>query len=104
MDALQSYGWPGNGRELKNVIERAMIVSMGRTLEVSMPETADVASSQEAVLNLHDIERSHIVNVLKRTSWRVTGKGGAAEILGLKGTTLQSKMKKLGINRGNPHK
>ena len=104
MDALQSYGWPGNGRELRNVIERAMIVSRGRTLDVSLPETAGVASSREAVLNLHDMERSHIVEVLKRTSWRVTGKGGAAEILGLKGTTLQSKMKKLGINRGNHHK
>jgi PAS domain S-box-containing protein len=103
MDALQSYGWPGNGRELKNVIERAMIVSRCRTLEVSLPAVAKVASSQEAVLNLHDMERSHIIDVLKRTAWRVTGRGGAAEILGLKGTTLQSKMKKLGINRSHPH-
>jgi len=103
MDTIQSYGWPGNGRELKNVIERAMIVSRGRTLEVSIPAVAEVASSREAVLNLNDMERSHIVDVLKKTAWRVTGKGGAAEILGLKGTTLQSKMKKLGINRTHPH-
>ena len=103
MDTLQSYGWPGNGRELKNVIERAMIVSRGRTLEVSLPAVAAVASSHKAVLNLHEMERSHIVDVLKRTTWRVTGKGGAAEILGLKGTTLQSKMKKLGIFRSHPH-
>ena len=99
MDALQSYKWPGNGRELRNVIERAMIVSSGKTLEVSLPETAEVASSGEEELNLQDVERRHIINVLQRTSWHVTGKGGAAEILGMKGTTLQSKMKKLGIKR-----
>lgn len=99
MDALQSYEWPGNGRELRNIIERAMIVSSGRTLEVSLPETGDGAPSEEGGLNLEDVERRHIISVLKRTSWQVTGKGGAAEILGLKGTTLQSKMKKLGIKR-----
>jgi transcriptional regulator with GAF, ATPase, and Fis domain len=99
MDALQSYEWPGNGRELRNIIERAMIISSGRTLEVSLPETGDGAPSEEGGLNLEDAERRHIMSVLKRTSWQVTGKGGAAEILGLKGTTLQSKMKKLGIKR-----
>ncbi|SPQ01694.1 Transcriptional regulator containing sigma 54 interaction domain [Candidatus Sulfobium mesophilum] len=99
MDALQSYEWPGNGRELRNIIERAMIVSSGRTLEVSLPETGDGAPFEEGGLNLEDVERRHIISVLKRTSWQVTGKGGAAEILGLKGTTLQSKMKKLGIKR-----
>lgn len=99
MDALQSYEWPGNGRELRNIIERAMIVSSGRTLEVSLPETGDGAPSEGGGLNLEDVERRHIISVLKRTSWQVTGKGGAAEILGLKGTTLQSKMKKLGIKR-----
>jgi transcriptional regulator with GAF, ATPase, and Fis domain len=99
MDMLQSYEWPGNGRELRNVIERAMIMSRGKTLEVTLPETAEAASSGEGELNLQDIERRHIINVLKRTSWHVTGKGGAAEILGMKGTTLQSKMKKLGIRR-----
>jgi formate hydrogenlyase transcriptional activator len=99
MAALQSYGWPGNGRELRNTIERAMIVSSGRTLEVFFPETDEVASSGEGELDLRDVERRHIISVLKRTSWHVTGKCGAAEILGLKGTTLQSKMKKLGIKR-----
>jgi PAS domain S-box-containing protein len=99
MDTLQSYEWPGNGRELRNVIERAMIVSSGKTLEVFFPETDEAASSGEGELNLQDVERRHIISVLERTSWHVTGKGGAAEILGLKGTTLQSKMKKLGIRR-----
>ncbi len=99
MDALQSYEWPGNGRELRNIIERAMIVSSGRTLEVLLPEKADITSSAEGSLDLSDVERRHIISVLKRTSWHVTGKGGAAQILGMKGTTLQSRMKKLGIRR-----
>jgi transcriptional regulator with GAF, ATPase, and Fis domain len=96
MDLLKSYAWPGNARELRNVIEHAMIVSKGRTLEMVLPKAANGIASKQ---NLHDVERSHILNVLERTSWRVTGKSGAAEILGLKGTTLQSKMKKLGIER-----
>jgi formate hydrogenlyase transcriptional activator len=99
MAALQSYGWPGNGRELRNTIERAMIVSSGRTLEVFLPGADEVVPSGEGELGLQDVERRHIISVLKRTSWHVTGKCGAAEILGLKGTTLQSKMKKLGIKR-----
>ncbi|HAM50301.1 MAG TPA: Fis family transcriptional regulator [Nitrospiraceae bacterium] len=103
MDALQSYEWPGNGRELRNVIERAMIMARDKTLEVFLPETAEAMSSGERGVNLQDVERRHIMSVLKRTSWRVTGKGGAAEILGMKGTTLQSKMKKLGIKRPHPH-
>jgi transcriptional regulator with GAF, ATPase, and Fis domain len=102
MDVLQSYGWPGNGRELRNVMERAMIVSSGRTLEVILPENDEGAASGEGEMDLQEVERRHIMSVLKRTSWHVTGKGGAAEILGLKGTTLQSKMKKLGINRPAP--
>jgi formate hydrogenlyase transcriptional activator len=99
MDALLSYGWPGNIRELRNAIERAMIVSTGRTLEVFLPETGEIVPSVEGGLNLQAVERRHIMSVLERTSWRVTGKGSAAEILGLKGTTLQSKMKRLGIKR-----
>jgi formate hydrogenlyase transcriptional activator len=97
MDALQRYSWPGNIRELRNVIEHGMILSSGRTLAVtvphrSTPETADTS-------NLEHIERSHLLNVLKKTNWRIAGEGGAAEILGLKRTTLQSLMKRLGIKR-----
>jgi PAS domain S-box-containing protein len=97
MEALQSYTWPGNVRELRNVIERAMIVSNGKSLSVPIPSVAvaDVPSDR----NLEDIERKHIVSVLEKTAWRLTGKGAAAEVLGLKRTTLQSKMKKLGIKR-----
>jgi formate hydrogenlyase transcriptional activator len=99
MQALQSYSWPGNVRELRNLIEHAMIVSKGKTLDVHMPKR--VSSETDAAGNLEDIERVHIVNVLEKTGWRIAGQGGAAEVLGLKRTTLQSKMKKLGIERSN---
>jgi formate hydrogenlyase transcriptional activator len=95
MDLLKSYEWPGNGRELRNVVEHAMIVSSGKKLEMVLPKYGNGLSVQ----SLEEMERKHILRVLERTSWRVTGRGGAAEILGLKGTTLQSKMKKLGIVR-----
>jgi transcriptional regulator with GAF, ATPase, and Fis domain len=97
MAAMQSYPWPGNARELRNVIERAMITNRSVNLDVTIPW----ASTQDAVLeqNLDHVERRHIKEVLERTHWKVTGKGSAAEILGLKGSTLQSKMGKLGIKR-----
>ena len=94
---LQLYEWPGNVRELRNVIERSLIASSGRTLEVLLPHGA--AAEIPQVLNLEDAERRHISGVLQQTGWRLSGQGGAAEILGLKRTTLQSKMKKLGIRR-----
>ena len=99
MQALQSYSWPGNVRELRNVIEHAMIVSKGKILDVHVPKRA--SSERDAPGNLEDMERSHIVAVLEKTDWRVAGQGGAAEVLGLKRTTLQAKMKKLGIKRSN---
>ena len=94
---LQRYKWPGNIRELRNVIERSLIASSGRTLEVRLPHWTVAENPQ--VLNLEDAERRHITGVLQQTGWRLSGQGGAAEILGLKRTTLQSKMKKLGIRR-----
>ncbi len=94
---LQRYTWPGNVRELRNVIERSLIASSGRTLEVHLPHGAAAENPQD--LNLEDVERRHITGVLQQTGWRVSGQGGAAEILGLKRTTLQAKMKKLGIRR-----
>jgi len=99
MRALQSYSWPGNVRELRNVIEHAMILSKGKTLDVQLPNRASL--KRDATGNLEDMERRHIVDVLEKTDWRVAGPGGAAEILGLKRTTLQAKMKKLGINRSS---
>jgi formate hydrogenlyase transcriptional activator len=97
MEALQCFLWPGNARELRNVIEHAMIVSSGKTLDIDMPQRA--ASDIPANLSLQDVERRHILGVLQKSGWRLTGQGGAAETLGLKRTTLQSKMKKLGIKR-----
>jgi transcriptional regulator with GAF, ATPase, and Fis domain len=97
MEALQQYSWPGNVRELRNVIEHGMIVSGSRTLAVSVPQLGSSETSETS--NLENIERSHLLSVLKKAKWRVAGKGGAAEILGLKRTTLQSLMKRLGITR-----
>jgi formate hydrogenlyase transcriptional activator len=97
MEALQNHSWPGNVRELRNVIEHAMIMSSGRTLTLTLPkmETAGIPET----LNLQELERRHILDVLGKTAWRITGTGGAAEILGMKRTTLQARMKKLGIKR-----
>jgi transcriptional regulator with GAF, ATPase, and Fis domain len=96
MDALQEYSWPGNVRELRNVIERSMIVSRGSSLQLVLPESLALA---ELPLDLAEAEKRHIVEVLARTHWRVRGDAGAAELLGLKPSTLESKMKKLGISR-----
>jgi len=97
MEDLQHYPWPGNARELRNVVEHAMIVCSGKTLDVHPPRMA--SSEISSNLSLEDAERRHILGVLQKSGWRLTGQGGAAGILGLKRTTLQSKMKKLGIRR-----
>jgi formate hydrogenlyase transcriptional activator len=99
MQALQSYSWPGNVRELRNRIEHAMILSKGKTLDVHVPKRA--SSETDATATLEDMERGHIVAVLEKTGWHIAGQGGAAEVLGLKRTTLLSKMKKLGIKRSS---
>jgi formate hydrogenlyase transcriptional activator len=99
MQALQSYSWPGNVRELRNLIEHAMILSKGKTLDVQVPKLG--SSETEASGNLEDVDRRHVVAVLEKTGWRIAGEGGAAEVLGLKRTTLQAKMKKLDIKRSN---
>jgi formate hydrogenlyase transcriptional activator len=97
MEALQRYSWPGNVRELRNVIEHGMIVSTSRTLAVRVPQPA--SSETPETSNLEGVERKHLLDVLKKTNWRVAGKGGAAEALGLKRTTLLSMMKRLNIKR-----
>jgi PAS domain S-box-containing protein len=97
IEALQRHPWSGNVRELRNVIERAMIITKGSTLVVDLPEARQLKNDNSRILS--EIEKKHITEVLKMTGWRVSGKDGAAEILGLKPTTLQSRMKKLGIIR-----
>lgn len=94
------YSWPGNIRELRNVIERAMIISSG-TLKISLPESMpEISKCKEAEpFAMKELERSHILKILENTRWRISGKNGAAEILGMKRTTLNSKMKALNIRR-----
>jgi formate hydrogenlyase transcriptional activator len=95
IDTLQRYNWPGNIRELRNTVERAMILADGPRLYIDPPS----ASSNDAVpsLLLSDTEREHLRNVLEMTGWRVRGKDGAAEILGVKPTTLDSMLVRHGI-------
>jgi formate hydrogenlyase transcriptional activator len=96
--ALQSYRWPGNVRELRNVIERAAILSEGPHLVVDLPKVQPAAVGQRSI-RLTDIEADHIRSVLDGTGWRVRGSSGAAALLGMKPTTLESRMTKLGIRR-----
>jgi transcriptional regulator with GAF, ATPase, and Fis domain len=98
MQQLQRYPWPGNVRELRNVIERAVIIANGPQLTVPIPQPAISRQSQGA-LTLRNLEVNHIVATLKSTNWRVRGPGGAAERLGLKPTTLETRMAKLGVIR-----
>ena len=97
---LSAYPWPGNVRELQNVIERAVILSPKGRLDVGslVAEPAGEGQNQQA-RSLEEVEREHIVAVLGETGWRVSGEHGAAKILGLKRTTLEARMKKLGILR-----
>mgnify|MGYP001590766041 FL=1 len=98
--ALQHYHWPGNIRELEHVIERAVILSEGPELEpIDWLSQPSGKSGSGKTLTLEDMERRHIVDVLEQTNWRVSGEKGAAKILGLNPTTLEARMKKLGITR-----
>jgi transcriptional regulator with GAF, ATPase, and Fis domain len=100
LDALMSYPWPGNIRELENVIERAVIVSTGSELELGdWIGQAMVTGEPGDLLTLDEMQRRHITKVLEHTGWRVSGPKGAARILGVKPTTLAARMKKLGIAR-----
>jgi formate hydrogenlyase transcriptional activator len=116
MGALVGYTWPGNIRELENFIERAVLLSPGKELRVtvselkpagiataagddSAPASASITSSVASISTLEDAERQHILRALRQTEWRIAGPKGAAAILGMKRTTLQARMRKLGIRR-----
>ena len=104
VDALIDYDWPGNIRELENLIERAMILNPGNSLEYGewLPKTNASSKNENgrpSLQKLEEVERDHIIETLKKVNWKVSGEKGAAKILGLNPTTLEARMKKLGIKR-----
>ena len=106
MTALSEYHWPGNVRELENYIERAVILSRGSDLQIAVSELKSRSNSpsmapSNGFATLENAEREHIVRALGETKWVIGGPTGAASRLGMKRTTLQSRMRKLGITRPN---
>ena len=104
LEVLMAYDWPGNVRELENVLERAIITSSGPTLHLLEPlasERLDAVTAAPSLM-LVDVERAHVLRVLYATGWRIEGPSGAARALGLKPSTLRSRMRKLGIRRSLP--
>jgi transcriptional regulator with GAF, ATPase, and Fis domain len=100
MERLQAYHWPGNVRELQNVVERAAILAQGPIVDLQADLVpAQVQPAGEQVQTLEDIERAHILRVVRQTNWTIEGQRGAATILGMHPNTLRSRMKKLGITR-----
>ncbi len=110
MDALVGYNWPGNIRELENLLERAVILSPSNELRVPLselrnaPATVGIAEAVHVpaaapLATLEEAERQHILRALRQTQWRIAGPRGAASMLGMKRTTLQARIRKLGIRR-----
>jgi PAS domain S-box-containing protein len=95
--ALQECSWPGNIRELRNTVERAMIVSTGTCLSIAPPPPSTSAARRS--MKLIDVEKQHLLAVLESTHWRIRGESGAAARLGLKPTTLETRMARLGLKR-----
>ena len=104
MQRLETYTWPGNVRELENVVERAIILSRGQTVESAHIHVGEVRIHGEnrPIRPLKEAEREHILSALDATHWKVSGSGGAAELLDVKPTTLEARMKMLNIVRKPP--
>jgi chemotaxis protein methyltransferase CheR len=101
MHALQDYHWPGNIRELENVLERAVINSSGPKLRLVDELKKPIRDLSASVKTLQTVEREYIIRVLEQTQWKISGKNSAAEILGLDRSTLRARMRKLNIrNKG----
>ena len=110
---LQSYHWPGNIRELRNVIERAVIISRGRVLDFDLPaaeaalvparpaarEASDTEPQFLTEAELQRRERENLLIILEKANWKIKGADGAAELLGVNSATLLSRMKKMGLRR-----
>jgi transcriptional regulator with GAF, ATPase, and Fis domain len=97
MSALLDYSWPGNIRELRNVVERGMIIARGRELTLTVPKPLRAVVNRS--VRIVDVEREHVLSVLESTRWRIRGANGAAERLGLPPTTLETRMARLGLIR-----
>ena len=98
MNVLHDYAWSGNIRELENVIERAVISASGPKLRL-VDELKPLQDLPTPLKTMEAVEFDHIVRVLEHTDWKVSGKDGAAEILGLKRGTLRARIQKLGIRK-----
>jgi transcriptional regulator with GAF, ATPase, and Fis domain len=98
--AMRQYSWPGNVRELRNVVERAMITVNTTRVVIPMPQMTSRSTVRST--RLIDVERDHIRTVLESTGWRIRGACGAADRLGLRPTTLETRMAKLGLKRPRP--
>lgn len=98
MEAFKRYHWPGNIRELRNVIERFLITSTNSLFQADLP-VAELEFPQGSIQTAEEAEKQHILYIMGLAGWRIRGQGGAAEILGLRPTTLESRMQKLGVVR-----
>lgn len=103
LEQFRNYSWPGNIRELQNVIERAVILTKGNVLQLREPlhSTGYQSGSSLQSTKLNDVERSHICKILRQVDWKIEGAGCAAELLGINASTLRSRMKKLNISKDN---
>jgi len=102
IDSLMNYYWPGNIRELENIIERAVIISKDKKLNLGDFSLQRMGIRQkDGITSLYENEKNHILRALEATNWRIGGNGGAAKLLGIKRTTLNARMKKLNIQRSN---